>query len=108
MATPTFVIDSDGELISAVGLGSGEVVFSGAPWRIALARQAANAETPVHFIWDAEPLIAGWETEEGILAALLAVAPGRSYIKEAPESIIELIHGLAGHHSPDGDPGRVH
>ncbi len=96
---PVFIVDSDGELLSAVGVGKDNVTFHGSPDKVAKARFAADQEEPIDFIWGVRSFITGWETEEGILASLLAVSPGRTYIKEAPEGIMNLIHSLAGDHN---------
>ena len=97
-----FVVDADGTLITATGVGSPDTVaFSSSdPTLVASAKRAATTGEEVEFIIHAKPLVAGWDSPMGILAALLASAPGRSYIKEAPEEVLEAIHELSGPKEP--------
>lgn len=95
---PVFVVDADGELISATGVGSKQnvAIRSDNPELVKAAKQAADLNVKVDFIWGARPLIAGWDSEEGILAALLAAKSGRSFVVEAPESVLKVINELSG------------
>ena len=98
---PVFVVDADGMLIIAVGYGSKKEVVIRADDKtmIAQAEQAATRKEKVNFIYGASPLVAGWDTKLGILAALLAVRPGRSIIKEAPPELIDILQKLSKENS---------
>jgi len=95
---PVFIVDADGTLITAVGIGSrGSVtVSSDNAVFVQGVIFAADAESEVEIIHGAPSYRAGWDTEEGILAALMSVAMGRTYIKKVPESLLRKIHQLAG------------
>lgn len=95
---PVFVVDADGVLITAVGVGNKDsVTFSSSNVQFAKdAAFAADVELNVEIIHGAQGYQAGWDTEEGILAALMSVAPGRTYIKVIPDSLLLKIHKLAG------------
>ena len=95
---PVFVVDADGTLITAVGIGSRDSVSfsSDNTTFVQAATFAADAELEVEIIHGVPSYRAGWDTEEGILAALMSVARGRTYIKEVPESLLRKIHNLAG------------
>jgi len=102
----TYVVDADGVLVTAAGVGSEEtvVIRSDDSALIDRVRDAANANEPVTIVYQAKPFIAGWDTEIGVLAALMAAAPGRTYIKEAPETAMKEIWALTG----DDEPGVIY
>lgn len=93
-----FIVDADGVLLTAVGYGSPETVNfrSDSPELIARAKEAANTNMPVSIVHLAPDFISGWDTPMGILAALVAAAPGRTYIKTAPEEALQAIWDAAG------------
>jgi hypothetical protein len=95
---PTFVVDADGVLITAVGIGSKHTVSirSDNPEFVRKVKLAADTHAKVNFIYGADPLTAGWKTNDEVLAALLAAAPGRSYVKEAPEDALFNLHNTRG------------
>jgi hypothetical protein len=97
---PVFVVDADGVLITAAGIGDSTKVSirSDNPEYVKEAKEAADIKKEVPFIWGVRPLKAGWDTEEGILAALLSVQQGRSYVLEAPEEILAILEELQGPH----------
>ncbi len=90
---PTFVVDADGVLVTAVGIGSKDKVLIRSDDAALVERviEAADTQTEVTIVNNAAKFTAGWDTEIGILAALVASAPGRTYIKEAPEVALQQI-----------------
>ena len=103
---PVFVVDADGVLITAAGVGDSATVSirSDNPEYVKEAKAAADNKKEVPFIWGVRPLKAGWDTEEGVLAALLSVRQGRSYVLEAPEEVLAILDELQGPH----DIGVIH
>lgn len=100
---PVLVVDADGVLITAVVGGDGEVtVRSDSPKLVDVVKQAAQAGTETEIIWGATPVKASFNTVEGVLAALLHAAPGRTRIMQAPESV------LAKYADEDDIPGIIH
>lgn len=93
-----YAVDADGVLITAVGVGSKDkvVIKSENPELVRLATTAADACTPVEVVYNAEPILSGWDTEIAVLAALMSAAPGRTYIREAPQAAMEEVWALAG------------
>lgn len=100
--SPRFVVDSEGELLSA-RVTNGEVIFTGESERIARARQAAEQKLQVQFLPGVAPLQATLSSDEGILAALLASAPGRCRVVAVPQKLLERLHQLA-----DVRPGQIY
>jgi hypothetical protein len=93
-----FIVDADGVLLTAVGYGSPEEVTfrSDDPQLITRAKEAADSQAPINIVYLAPDFIAGWDTPIGLLAALVAAAPGRTYIKTAPEEAMQAIWDAAG------------
>jgi len=94
---PEFVVDSNGTLIVAIGAGSPDDVTIQSENReyVEMAKMAATAGTSVEVIHLAQPFVAGWTSNLGILTALLAVNPGRTSIIKAPEDALAEINRIA-------------
>lgn len=90
---PVFIVKSEQDVLTVVGLGR-SASFYGDEEKIKLAKTAADAGTIVRFVPGVRKFVAGWDTEEGILAALLATAPGRCFVQSLPETLLEEIHLL--------------
>lgn len=93
---PVIVVDVDGELVFATGYGSSDetLIQSDNSSLVTLAKAAADAKTVVEFIPHAPKLVSGWESPMHVLAALLSVRPGRAYVKEAPQEVLEKLHSM--------------
>ena len=87
------VVDIDGVLVAIAGYGSEEevVIQSDDKSLVKEVKTAANEKRQVQLTPYSVPVTAGWESSLSLLAALLAVKPGRAYIKEAPPEILQQI-----------------
>jgi len=87
------VVDIDGVLVAIAGYGSeSEVVIqSDDKALVKEVKTAANEKRQVQLTPYSATVTAGWESSLNLLAALLAVKPGRAYIKEAPPEILQQI-----------------
>jgi hypothetical protein len=94
----TIVVDVDGTLLISTGFGSAStVVFTSDNQQLVIAaKKAATLKTHVEFLPHTPALVAGWETPLGILAAMLAVSPGRCYIHDAPNEVLESLKEVIG------------
>lgn len=93
---PAIVVDADGTLITATGVGDkNSVVFrSENAELVSRAKHAADSGKPTEILYKAKPVNAGWDSLMSILAALMATVPGRCYIISAPDEVLQGIQDL--------------
>lgn len=91
---PVFIVKSEEDVLTVVGTGR-SAAFYGDEEKIKVAKAAADAGVVVRLIPGVRKFTAGWDTEEGILAALLATAPGRCFVQSLPAALLEEIYSLA-------------
>ena len=94
---PVFIVKSEQDVLTVVGLGR-SAAFYGNDEKVKVAKVAADSGTVVRFLPGVRKFVAGWDTEEGILAALLATAPGRCFVQSLPETLLEEIHSFTETH----------
>lgn len=94
----TIVVDVDGVLLISTGVGSSSnVIFTSDDRQLVLdAKKAATLKTKVQFLPHTPVLVSGWDTSLGVLAAMLSVSPGRCYIHDAPNEVLEALKAVIG------------
>lgn len=99
---PVFVADADGVLITAVGVGSefSVLITCEDPVLVQRVKNAASFRQTVDYVWGVE-ITAGWNTPEGIIAALLLATPGRTRILQAPPEALNRLDKHVGSVDPD-------
>ncbi len=82
------VVDADGDLITAVGVGDETTFHSLNAIKLQKVKKAAAEQQSVTFRYDLPPLTAGTSNYMEIFAALVAGAPRRTFLKEAPDELV--------------------
>lgn len=102
---PVFIAEADGVHITVVGYGSEatSLITCENPVFEKRVRMAATFGYPVEYVWGVS-IYAGWETPEGIIAALLAAAPGRTRILRAPAEALAVLDRRV----PPTDPNVIY
>lgn len=101
-AKPVFVVEADGVLVTAVGVGNAQTVMITCVNHDIITRveRAAGLRSTIDYVWGV-PITAGWDTAEGVVAALLHAAPGRTRLLRAPEETIAALNLLVGPVDPN-------
>lgn len=82
------VVDADGDLITAVGMGDETTFHSLNTVKLQKVKEAVAEQKLVMFRYDLPPLTAGTSNYVEIFAALVAGAPRRTFLKEAPNELM--------------------
>lgn len=88
------VVDSDGVLIAAIGDGDTLTFHSPDSQKIALVKKAIDSHKKLSLVFGAEPVVASSNSLLGVFAALTAAAPNRTFLKEAPDDLLDQISAL--------------
>lgn len=94
MENTVIVVDSDGVLITAVGMGGTLTVHSHDAKKVAAVKQALRSHKKFSLVFGAADVPAADDTFLGIFAALTAGAPNRTFLREAPEELLNQISSL--------------
>jgi len=98
IAELVLVVDADGTMIASAGYGSPEATSfrSDDASLVKRAKEAATLGLEVEFHYGFPTIRAGYATPLEVLAALLATAPGRSRILDAPKSVLDELERTTG------------
>lgn len=88
------VVDSDGVLIAAVGDGDELTFHSPDVKKVEIVKRAIKNHKKFSIVFGAPPVTAESHSLLGVFAALTAAAPNRTFLKEAPDELLDQISAL--------------
>lgn len=92
---PVFIAEADGVHITVVGYGTENTTLITCENPVLEQRVRAAAAMGASIDYAAGvPIVSGWTTPEGIIAALLSASPGRTRILRAPKEALAALEKM--------------